>query len=156
MNKQTARILVSIPWLLLLQSGCATAPTGSEGRKTESGDRAPVVRELIRNTRSWNGELLPAYPQGQPEIAILRISIPPGTRLPMHSHPVINAGLLLSGELTVMTADGKTRHLKAGDPLIEVVNTMHYGSNHGKVPAEILVFYAGAPGIPLTVPTQKD
>jgi hypothetical protein len=57
---------------------------------------------------------------------------------------VINAGVLMSGELTVVTADGKTLHLKAGDPIVEVVNTPHCGINEGKVPAEIVVFYAGA------------
>jgi quercetin dioxygenase-like cupin family protein len=105
--------------------------------------RSPVVKELVKSTQSWNGELLPAYPQGQPEITILRISIPAGTQLDTHSHPVINAGVLISGQLTVVTADGKTLHLQAGDPIVEVVNTLHYGINQGKVPAEIIVFYAG-------------
>ncbi|MGH8546411.1 MAG: cupin domain-containing protein [Gammaproteobacteria bacterium] len=93
-----------------------------------------------------------AYPQGQPEITIRRISIPAGARLDTHSHPVINAGLLMSGQLTVVT--GKTLHLKAGDPIVEVVNTLHYGINQGTVPAEIVVFYAGAIGTPLTVVKQ--
>jgi hypothetical protein len=61
---------------------------------------------------------------------------------------VINAGVLISGQLTIVTADGKTLHLKAGDPIVEVVNTLHYGINQGKVPAEIIVFYAGAVGTP--------
>ena len=94
---------------------------------------------------------MPAYPQGKPEITILRISIPPGTKLDTHSHPVINAGVLISGQLTVVTTDGKTLHLKAGDPIVEVVNTLHYGMNEGKVPAEIVVFYAGVVDTPITV-----
>jgi hypothetical protein len=67
------------------------------------------------------------YPEGQPEITIVRISIPAETRLDTHSHPVINAGVLLSRQLTVLTTDGKTLHLKARDPIVEVVNTLHYG-----------------------------
>ena len=94
---------------------------------------------------------MPAYPQGQPKITILRISIPAGVRLGTHSHPVINAGVLISGQLTVVTIDGKTLHLKAGDPIVEVVNTLHYGINQGKVPAEIIVFYAGVVDMPITV-----
>lgn len=97
---------------------------------------------------------MPAYPQGQPEITILRISIPAGAQLDIHSHPVINAGVLISGELTVMTTDGKTLELKAGDPIVEVVNTLHYGINQGKVPAEIIVFYAGVIDTPITVIEQ--
>jgi len=84
-------------------------------------------------------------------ITILRISIPAGAQLKTHSHPVINAGFLISGELTVMTIDGKELHLKAGDPIVEVVNTLHYGVNQGKVPAEIVVFYAGVVDKPITV-----
>jgi hypothetical protein len=36
---------------------------------------------------------------------------------------VINAGALVSGELTIFTTDGKTLHFKPGDPIVEVVNT---------------------------------
>jgi len=41
-------------------------------------------------------------------------------------------------------------HVKAGEPIVEVVNTLHYGINEGTVPAEIVVFYAGAAGTPIS------
>ena len=107
--------------------------------------------QLIRTTASWDGSPLPAYPAGQPEVTILRITIPPKTRLPLHEHPVINAGVLLRGQLTVKTEQGKTLHLKAGDPIVEVVDKWHYGINEGDQPAEIIVFYAGVKGEPITV-----
>lgn len=135
---------------LVLQSGCATT---SNKPGTEAA--APLVRQLARTTHSWNGTLLPAYPQGQPEITILHITIPPGARLETHRHTVINAGVLLSGELTVVTSDGKTLRMKAGDPNVEVAGTLHYGINPGKAPAEILVVYAGAEGLPVTVTQPK-
>jgi len=50
-----------------------------------------------------------------------------------------------------VTTEGKTLHLKAGDPIVEVVNTLHYGMNEGKVPAEIIVFYAGVVDTPITI-----
>ena len=148
--KQPFRILATLSVILLLQPGCATVRTSQEASETFT-----VVKELVKTTRSWDGELLPSYPQGQPEITILRISIPAGTRLDTHSHPVINAGVLLSGQLTVLTTDGKTLHLKAGDPIVEVVNTWHYGINEGNVPAEIVVFYAGIINTPITVVEQR-
>lgn len=132
--------------LILFQSGCATL--GS--RRT--GDKAAVqVSKLVQSTQSWDGTLLAPYPAGQPEITILRITIPPGTRLDTHQHPVINAGVLLAGELRVVTQDGKTLQLKTGDPIVEVMHTWHYGINEGTVPAEIMVFYAGVSGQPITV-----
>ena len=144
--KQTIGIFAALSVILLLQSGCAIVQTTPEANQAK-----PVVKELVKSTKSWDGEVLPAYQQGQPEITILRISIPAGTRLYTHSHPVINAGVLISGQLTVVTTEGQTLHLKAGDPIVEVVNTLHYGINEGTVPAEIIVFYAGVIDTPITV-----
>jgi len=146
MIKHSIPVLAALAAILGLQTGCTMGRTSAEANGS-----GPVVAELVKNTRSWDGELLPAYPQGQPEITILRISIPAGARLNTHSHPVINAGVLLSGQLTVITTDGKTLHLRAGDPVVEVVNTLHYGINQGQSPAEIVVFYAGTTDKPITV-----
>jgi quercetin dioxygenase-like cupin family protein len=109
-----------------------------------------AVNVLTKTGSSWDGRDLPGYAAGRPEITILRIQIPPGAQLPRHSHPVINAGVLLKGELTVVTDGGRTLHLKAGDPIVEVVDTSHYGKNEGTEPAEIIVFYAGVKGTPIT------
>jgi quercetin dioxygenase-like cupin family protein len=110
-----------------------------------------AVDVLSKTGSSWDGKSLPDYPTGKPEITILRIKIPAKTQLPLHKHPVINAGVLLSGELTVVTEDNKTLYLKAGDSIVEVVDKWHYGKNEGNEPAEILVFYAGSLGTPITV-----
>jgi len=150
MTKQPMRVLATLSIVFLLQSGCAMVRTSQEASEAHV-----VSKELVKTTRSWSGESLPAYPQNQPEVTILRISIPAGARLETHSHPVINAGVLLSGQLTVLTRDGKTLHLTAGDPIVEVVNTVHYGINQGEVPAEIVVFYAGAIGTPITVVEKR-
>ena len=115
-------------------------------------DTVGVTTEVLAKTGiSWDGSPLPAYPDKSPEITILRITIPAGTSLPLHRHSVINAGVLLSGELTVITEDDKTLLLNAGDPIVEVVNKWHYGKNTGNGPAVILVFYAGAIDMPITI-----
>jgi quercetin dioxygenase-like cupin family protein len=108
-------------------------------------------RQLVKSNCSWNGQELPAYPEGEPQITILRINIPAGAKLPMHKHPVINAGVLIKGNLTVTTESGKVLELKAGDPIIEVVETWHYGQNKGDEPAEIIIFYAGVKEEPITI-----
>ena len=109
---------------------------------------------LAKTSSSWDGSELISYGKGKPEITILKITIPPKAKLPEHKHPVINAGVLLKGELTVVTDEGKTLHLKAGDSIVEVVNKWHHGENDGNVPAEIIVFYAGTVGTPITL--KKD
>ncbi len=145
MKKHGIIVLVNLVIILLLHLGCGTVPLRQDATPSI------VVKELIKTTKSWDGESLIAYPQGQPEITIRRITVPAGARLETHGHPVINAGVLLSGQLTVVTVEGRTLNLKAGDPIVEVVNKLHYGINQGKVPAEIIVFYAGAVGAPITV-----
>ena len=150
MRKHTIHTLTVLLFILLLQPGCAIVYDTPQAH-----DEPPVVEKLITTRQSWDGAVLPAYPQGQPEVTLLRITIPAGTRLHTHSHPVINAGVLLSGSLTVITTEGKTLHLKAGDPIVEVVNTLHYGINEGNVPAEIVVFYAGVADTPITVVEEQ-
>lgn len=113
-----------------------------------------TVKVLAKTNLSWNQNALPNYPAGPPEVTILRIKIPAGVKLPLHVHPVINAGVLLSGQLTVITKDKKRLLLKAGEAIVEVVNTWHYGINEGDEAAEIIVFYAGSKGNPITV-TEK-
>ena len=114
-------------------------------------DKTVTSQTLCCATASWDGTCLPAYGTGQPEITIKRITIPPGVRLPMHKHPVINAGVLLRGTLAVESDEGKKLILNAGDSIVELVDRWHRGTNEGEEPAEILVFYAGTVGTPLTV-----
>lgn len=131
----------------------ALPQAGQAGAQPSPQSDSQTIRsiQLVQSERSWDGALLPAYPQGQPQVTILRITIPAGARLPMHHHPVINAGVLTRGQLVVTTADGKELRLAPGDPIVEVVNTPHQGFNPGSEPAEIIVFYAGQDGAPLAV-----
>ncbi|OYY74824.1 MAG: cupin [Gammaproteobacteria bacterium 28-57-27] len=138
----------------LLFGACLTcAITGSifTGSVWAHDDNKIIVETLTKTSQSWDGETLPAYEAGQPEITMLKFTIPAKTRLKTHRHPFINAGILLKGELTVFTEDNKTLHLKAGDTIVELVNRWHYGANEGDEPAEIIIFYAGQQGMPITI-----
>ena len=105
---------------------------------------------ILKTDKSWDGKLLD-YPQGQAEITGMVIEIAPGGETGWHLHPVPSFGMLLEGELEVSLKDGRTKKIRAGETLAEVVNTLHNGRNVGTVPVKILVFYAGAVGQPLTV-----
>ncbi len=112
--------------------------------------------KLMQTTKSWNGSELPEYPDGQPEISILKVIIPPQAKLSLHKHSLINAGILLAGELTVITEKNDTLHMKAGDTISEVVDIWHHGINPGKDTVEIVVFYAGAVGTPLSIHADSE
>lgn len=146
MTKHSFISLAYVTVFVICLTGCVGLHPGEATREDKI-----TVTKLISSTNSWDGAVLPAYPTQQPNITILRIRIPPGARLHTHRHPVINAGVLLSGELTVKIPSGPTLHLVAGDPIIEVVNTLHYGINEGKIPAEIIVVYAGTLDDPTSI-----
>ena len=110
-----------------------------------------TVDVLAKSDKSWNGSLLPAYPSEQPQVTIIRYQFAPGAVLPVHKHPVINAGVLLRGTLNVRTETGQTLELKAGDPIIELVNQWHEGVNSGSDTGELIIVYAGTPNSLLAI-----
>lgn len=111
---------------------------------------AVEVEVVVKTRHMWNGQPLPPFTTGNPEISILRYVIPPGVRLPMHTHDYANAGILLSGSLTVRDAEGAVKRLQPGDALVELIGLPHYGVNEGDEAAVIVVFYAGEAGQPLS------
>jgi quercetin dioxygenase-like cupin family protein len=108
------------------------------------------VSTLLDTSESWNEKQLPNYPDGKPKITILKAVIPPNTKLEKHKHSVINAIVVLKGELTIITEQNDTLQVKTGEAFSEVVDTWHYGINNGTVPLELIVFYAGIDGNPNT------
>ena len=133
------------------QSSEVLIPSEASEKSQASINQSIQVETLIKTTQSWNESPLPNYNPEHPEITALRITIPPHTKLPVHRHPVINAGMLLRGELTVISEAGDTLHMKAGDPIVEMVNQWHHGENNGDDTAEIVVFYSGNVGVPVTI-----
>ena len=107
--------------------------------------------ELLRTDKSWNGEVLPDYPQGKPELVAVKYIIPPGEKLGWHHHVAMNHGVLVQGELTINGLDGKTTVLHAGDVVVEMVGSIHHGENRGTEPVILYMFYISQEGLPLSV-----
>ena len=115
-----------------------------------------VRTELLRTTQSWNGEELPDYPQGKPELVAVKYEIPAGEKLGWHHHIAMNHGVLVQGELTIIGLDGKNTTLHAGDVVVEMVDSIHYGENRGKEPVVLYMFYLSQEGgLPLSVPNPE-
>ena len=55
-------------------NSCNNANPGSTVKSVES-------IELLRTDKSWNGEALPDYLQGKPELVAVKYTIPPAFRL---------------------------------------------------------------------------
>lgn len=108
------------------------------------------ITPLLKTTTSWNGSPI-QYPEGQAEITGVTIIIAPDVESGWHTHPAPSFGVVLEGELDIILKTGETKHLKPGDSIVEVVNTLHTSKNNGSVPVKLIVFYAGAVGQKLTV-----
>ena len=107
--------------------------------------------ELLRTCQSWDGADLPDYPQGQPELVAIKYIIPPGKKLNWHHHLVMNHGVLVQGELTIIALDGKTKVMRAGEVVVEMVDTIHHGENRGTEPVVLYMFYLSQKDKPLSV-----
>jgi quercetin dioxygenase-like cupin family protein len=109
---------------------------------------------IVKTENSWNGDPI-VYPSGKAEITGVMIEIVPGGETGWHLHPFPSFGLMLEGEIEVKLKDGKSKKFHAGEGLAEVVNTLHNGRNIGKVPAKLIVFYAGTVGQKITEKEAK-
>jgi quercetin dioxygenase-like cupin family protein len=107
------------------------------------------VETLLKTTKSWDGTPYKGYPSGAPQLSVLKIEIPAHSVLPWHTHPMPNAGYVVSGEITVEKKDGEKQTVTAGQVLPETVGSVHRGVT-GDSPVTLIVFYAGTEGMPLS------
>ena len=107
--------------------------------------------ELIRTSRSWDGATLPNFPQGTPELRVIRLDFPVGAKTGWHHHTVVNYGIVQQGDLTIGCQGGSERTFHEGEPLVEVIGTIHRGENRGKKPVILNMFYFSEPGAEITI-----
>lgn len=107
--------------------------------------------ELFRTSQSWDGVELPDYPQGKPELVAVKYEIPAGQKLGWHDHPVMNFGILVEGDLTIISQDGTEKTVHEGEAIVEMVGTVHHGENKGTKPVLLYMFYLTQPDVPLSV-----
>ena len=119
-------------------------------REVNPGDDGVAISRVVETAASWDGAPLPSYPRGAPRVTILRATVPPHTALAMHTHALVNAGVILRGELTVIAETGAQRMFRAGEGIVELVGTRHYGENRGDGELELVMFYAGTQGMSLS------
>ena len=126
-------------------SSCKTAKIGNEAASQV------VSKELLRTSQSWDGVELPDYLKGKPELVTVKYEFPAGQKLGWHHHPVMNYGILVQGELTIIGQDGKEKTVHEGEAVVEMVNTIHHGENRGTKPVILYMFYLSQEGLPLAV-----
>ncbi len=134
---------------------CSTVAVVTACKEANSQSDNPVTsvqsNELIRTSQSWDGVELPDYLQGRPELVAVKYEFPAGQKLGWHHHPVMNYGILVQGELTIIGQDGKEKTVHEGEAVVEMVNTIHHGENRGTKPVILYMFYLSQKDLPLAV-----
>ena len=109
---------------------------------------------LLKTTSTWDNAEYKKLKIKTPEATVLKITINVGEELPMHKHDLVNIAYVKKGTLTVITDDNKEITLHEGEVLPELIGKYHYGKNTGNEPVELIVFYLGQKGTPLSVSKQ--
>ena len=109
---------------------------------------------LLKTTSTWDNAEYQKLKIKKPEVTVLKIIINVGEELPMHKHDLVNSAYVKKGALTVITDDNKEITLNEGEVLPELIGKYHYGKNTGNEPVELIVFYLGQKGTPLSVDKQ--
>jgi len=127
----------------LLFEGKLTAPAAYNAGVTS--------QMLTRTGVTSNGRKI-AYPvTDKAEVTALLVDLAPGAETGWHKHPVPVYAFVLSGNLAIDMEGGSTLLFKAGDAIIEMVDTFHNGKNIGIEPVRLVVFYTGVQGLPTVV-----
>jgi quercetin dioxygenase-like cupin family protein len=114
---------------------------------------ATVDKLLVTSTNYASQPL--SYPQtGKPEVTVLVVHLPPGASTGWHKHPVPVYAYMLEGEMTVKTESGVEKRFVKGEPIIEVMNLLHNGTNTGNSTASLAVFYTGIEGVPNVIKAE--
>ena len=155
MKKMTKWVHAAARPLVLIMVFCGTIVfiSGCKESKANEDNLVQTVssEELIRTSQSWDGVELPDYLQGRPELVAVKYVFPAGQKLGWHHHPVINYGVLVQGELTIIGQDGKEKVVHEGEAVVEMVNTVHHGENRGIKPVILYMFYLSQDSLPLAV-----
>ena len=106
---------------------------------------------LLKTTSTWDNAEYKKLKIKKPEVTVLKIIINVNEELPMHKHDLVNIAYVKKGTLTVITDNNQEITLHEGEVLPELIGKYHYGKNTGNVPVELVVFYIGEKGTPLSV-----
>jgi len=149
-NFSTGTAIAALCAVAIMAVGCASSRSLSPFTQYDDATEITVL-ELERTAQSWDGAALPDYPAGRPELVVKRYIFPRGSKLGWHHHPVMNYGILQQGELTIIGLDGQEKTVRAGEAVVEMVDTIHHGENRGDKTVVLDMFYISQPGTPVAV-----
>jgi quercetin dioxygenase-like cupin family protein len=102
-------------------------------------EQAVVVNPVLSTTTTASGQPI-ALPQHDAQVMVSTYDIAPGAKLPVHKHPFPRYAYVLAGTLRVTNQEtGTATDYQAGQFIVEVLDTWHFGENIGADPVRLLV-----------------
>ena len=90
------------------------------------------------------------------EVLIFSSDWPPGSKLPLHTHPNGHEFVyVVEGEQTFHFAGGELKTVRAGEVLYNPPNTAHFGENAGQKSSKVIVFRIKPKSQPTMVEVKK-
>jgi len=139
-RKSTSAASLGLVACLLLGSAALSQEVSHE----QMGMDAQV---LLKATVTAADQQIQLPSGGKPEITSMVVTIQPGGHTSLHTHPVPVIAYVLEGTFETRFGE-KINSYKAGDAVIEPVNTPMQGFNRGEVPTKLLVVMVGQEGQP--------
>ena len=131
--------------LIYWQVCVALLMLGMSGAQARDQNYYPL-KELLVTSKTIVGEDIRYPTTGAPRITVAMVTVVPGAPAAFHRHPVPLVGYILEGELTVDYGDKGMKTFRAGDTLVEAMDTPHRGMNLGTSVVRLLAVYIGADG----------
>ena len=116
--------------------------------------RDVIVETILKTDTTIIGQRI-VYPSFMhDEVAISKVTIPPGKSTGWHKHKFPVFAYVMQGTLTVEVENHGSVQFTEHSSFSEVIDTFHNGVNKGNENVVLLAFFMGEKGTPLSV--RKD
>ncbi|WP_187971812.1 cupin domain-containing protein [Aquibium microcysteis] len=118
----------------------AAALACGPARALDDAARPPVVVTPLASTNVTAAGQPIVLPRTDARVVASLFEIAPGATLPVHKHPSARYAYVLAGELLVTNVEtGAATTYRAGDFIVEMIDTWHQGSAVGTGPVRLVV-----------------
>jgi quercetin dioxygenase-like cupin family protein len=113
------------------------------------------IKELFRADTNTIGQKI-VYPNfSDPEVTMLKITIPPGKSTGWHKHNIPVFAYVIKGTLTVELEDHRIVKFKEDSTFAEIVDTFHNGTNMEDTDLVLIAIYLGGKGQKLSIMKEE-
>ena len=113
------------------------------------------IKELLRTDTTSIGQKI-TYPNfDNPEVTMLKITIPPGKSTGWHKHNIPVFAYVVKGTLTVELEDHQIKKFKEESTFAEMRDTYHNGTNMEDTDLILIAIYMGGKGQHLSIKKEN-